>query len=141
MSKSAVSLTPRQKRLQKAERAKKLLSGVKPKANAFDDDDAWDWIYQEVEDDDDEPKEVAEGDEEDDNAPRTPSKRKKRQAVKNAERKIIGAKRGEIECRVGDTVFLQNETGQDWVAIVFGFFEDESEGGEMSASFLCRHTA
>lgn len=138
MSKSIVQLTPRKKRDQKAQRAKKLLNGIKPKTNAFDDEDVWEWIYQEAEDDDDEIDEVAEDGAEDDNAPRIPSKRRKRQAAKNAQRKIVGAKRGSVECHVGDTVFLQNETGKDWVAIVFGFFEDESEGGDMSASFLCR---
>jgi len=139
MSNTTVSLTPRQKRLQKAERAKKLLKGIKPKANTYeeDDEDTWEWIYQEAEDDDVEGEDLSE----DGDTLRTPSKRKKRQAVKNAERKVIGAKRGYQEYHVGDTVFLNNDTGKDWVGIVFGFFEDESEGGEMSASFLCKFDA
>lgn len=140
MAKSSSSLTPRQKQAQKAERARKLLSGAKLKGTAFVEDDVWEWIYKEDEESDEDGQPGGEIEEEDDNLPRTPSKRRKREVVKKAGRKIIGAKRGDFECHTGDTVLLQNDTGKDWVAIVYGFVDDEEDTDEKLATFLCMAT-
>lgn len=125
--------TPRQKRIQKDERAKNLLNGVKPRAiNQGDDDEVWQWIYEGGSDQD------ADEEEEEETAT-TPSKKRKRKAVKTAgnERIIVGARRGDFEVRVGDTVMVSNENGTDWAAIVMLFFEDEDEEGEKSAEMMC----
>lgn len=140
MPQSTIPLTPRQKRVQKAERARKLLSGANLRTDSFGEgDESWEWIYQGEDDNsaDEDEDQDEEDDKADENAPQTPSKRRKRRAVKKAGRKIIGASRGDFECKIGDTVFLQNDTGKDWVAIVFGFFEDDE--GEKSAATLCKY--
>lgn len=84
------------------------------------DDHPWEWIYAEVECD---PPSQEDG---------TSRKRKR---VTEVEPRIVGAKMGSFECRLGDIVFLKAETtGEAWVAIIREFLEDEE--GEKAADFL-----
>lgn len=125
------ALTPRQIRIQKDERAKNLLNGVKPRAvDQGDDDEAWQWIYEGGSDhEESEEEEIA----------ATPSKKRKRKSVKavGKGKTIVGARRADFEVRVGDTVMVRNENGGDWAAIVTVFFEDENNEWEKSAEMMC----
>jgi len=106
------TLTPSQKRAQKAERAKKLLNGSKQRAaDQGSDDEVWKWIY---EGGSDEEGAADSEDEEETTNPNTPSKRRKRKAAKisKAGKKIVGAWRADFQCRVGDTVLVTNENGK-----------------------------
>lgn len=125
-------LNPRQKRTEKASRAKKLLSGVSLQRTDLDDDEQeWEWIYGETGNDgEDEDSEKFE--EEDDTA--TPRKRRRRNASKG-QQTIIGAKKGSVSFRIGDTVLVENENTTPWVAIICYFLLDSD--GDMAANFLC----
>ncbi|KAL2063001.1 hypothetical protein VTL71DRAFT_6073 [Oculimacula yallundae] len=129
-------LTPRQKRADKAERARKLLAGATLRREDSDDElgtdeHPWEWIYEKDgkgRDDDEEES----ADEE--KAAMTPRKRKARNPV-TSKRAIIGAKMGAFKCKVGDTVLLKAEgQNQSWVGIIHHFLE--TEDGEKSANFL-----
>lgn len=82
--------------------------------NTQDDDelnDEWEWIY---------------------NAVPSQSSRSRREAT----RRIVGARNGEFECRVGDCVLLKAEgANQVWAAIIKDFVEYD-EDGDMAADFL-----
>ncbi|XMA10075.1 hypothetical protein WAI453_002866 [Rhynchosporium graminicola] len=137
MAHQSTPLTPRQKRANKADRARKLLAGATLRREDSDDELGtdeypWEWIYEKdghsgQDDDVDEP---AEGEK----AAMTPRKRKARNAVR-PQRTIIGARMGTFKCKVGDTVLLKAEgQNQSWVGIIHQFLEDED--GEKSANFL-----
>ncbi|KAM0486787.1 hypothetical protein ACHAPX_000050 [Trichoderma viride] len=81
---------------------------------------SWEWIYNTEQADD---GEKGDGD------------RKRRRVA--ASSKIVGARYGDFECLVGDTVMLKAADGSigAWVAIVCDFQED-GETGEMSANFM-----
>ncbi|KAM0512208.1 hypothetical protein ACHAPE_009138 [Trichoderma viride] len=81
---------------------------------------SWEWIYSTEQADD---GEKGDGD------------RKRRRVA--ASSKIVGARYGDFECLVGDTVMLKAADGSigAWVAIVCDFQED-GETGEMSANFM-----
>ena len=123
-------LTATQKRAQKKERAQKLLNGAKLRAkDQGSDDDVWEWIYQGATTD------AQDGDE--DSAGEntgTPSRKRKRKATKDVSQTIVGARRGDFECMVGDTVLVSNDNGMDWAAIICYFFEMD---GEPSAEMMC----
>lgn len=97
-----------------------------------DDDDVWEWIYQGGAEDEEE-EEADSGEEQEGTTPR----KRKRKAVRAAGKKIVGARRGEFECKIGDTVLVTNENGTDWVAIIYQFFEDENNDGDKSAYMMC----
>lgn len=78
----------------------------------------WEWIYN--------TEQAEHGEDEGD--------RKRRKVT--ASSKIIGARYGDFECRVGDTVMLKADgSNGTWVAIICDFREDaENEG--MAANFM-----
>lgn len=81
------------------------------------DDLPWEWIYE------DENKAV----ETSDNEPDGPKKR--RNGTRTAlRRKIIGARMGSFQCKLGQTILLKSpEAGKDWVGIICEFLEEEDE--------------
>lgn len=81
---------------------------------------SWEWIYSA---------------EQPDNGEKGDGDRKRRRFATTS--KIAGARYGDFECRVGDTVMLKAADGSigAWVAIICDFQED-SETGEMSADFM-----
>ncbi|KAH8177508.1 ATPase family associated with various cellular activities (AAA) domain-containing protein [Sarocladium implicatum] len=63
----------------------------------------------------------------------TPGERKRR---KVAGKKIVGARLGNFECHIGDTVMLKADgSNEAWVAIICDFIEDDGEGNK-AASFM-----
>lgn len=83
-----------------------------------DEDHPWEWIY---EDQDGDAKNGA-------NAEQTPSKRGRQ---RKRQRKIIGARMGQFECKIGDTVLLKSpEAGHDWAGIICEFTEEENEDSD-----------
>lgn len=89
-----------------------------------DEDLPWEWIY----DIDTESKSVSErqGSTLDDEASQTPSRR--RAARK---KRIIGARMGTFECKLGQPVLLKSpEAGKDWAGIICEFLEEEDEDEE-----------
>jgi origin recognition complex subunit 1 len=117
-------LTPRQKRAQQNEKARKLLAGANLRQDDSDDDEEYEWIYEEGNESADEGDEVAS------------KKRKRQSAASRQERTIIGAKKGSFRCMIGDSVLLKAEDGNPpWVGIILSFLEDED--GDMAADFLC----
>ncbi|CAL3968787.1 hypothetical protein PZA11_004773 [Diplocarpon coronariae] len=124
--------TPRQKRADKAERARKLLSGGALSREDSDDElgtveHPWEWIYEHGE------QETGSFDEE-----KTPRKRKAKNTVR-PRREIVGATMGSFTCKVGDLLLLKAEDqGQCWAGMIQRFVEEHEEGanGEKSANFL-----
>ena len=91
------------------------------------DDHPWEWIYEEQETAAEPPAAEEKG---------TKSRKRKRAASTNTKPKIIGARMGDFECRLGDTVLLKAEgSGEAWVGILSDFQEDEEEG-EKAANFM-----
>ncbi|KAE8453735.1 hypothetical protein EG329_009246 [Mollisiaceae sp. DMI_Dod_QoI] len=126
--------TPRQKRAEKAARAKKLLSGSSLRIDDSDDEDQeWEWIYEGKSDNNEDNEDSGASEDNDDN-PATPRKRRRRTASKAQVGKIIGAKKGSFSCQVGDAVLLENENAAPWVGIICYFLRDTD--GEMAANFL-----
>ncbi|CAG8930537.1 unnamed protein product [Penicillium salamii] len=87
------------------------------------EDHPWDWIYDKL---DAIPEEGTE---------ETPNKRSRRRTSRPArqQRKIIGARMGTFECKLGEVVLLKSpEAGKEWVGIISEFRdeEDEEEEGE-----------
>ncbi len=86
-----------------------------------DVDHPWQWIYSATSG-----PETDEGEE--------PLPKRKRSV---AEQNIVGARMGNFECRLGDTVLLKAEGSHEaWVGIICGFIDDDSDDGEMSAYFM-----
>ncbi|EFW21183.1 Origin recognition complex, subunit 1 [Coccidioides posadasii str. Silveira] len=55
-----------------------------------------------------------------------------------APRKIIGARMGSFECRLGQTVLLKSpEAGKDWAGIICEFLEEEAEENGRSIDQTC----
>jgi origin recognition complex subunit 1 len=87
--------------------------------NSESEELAWEWLYSTEQS---EHGEDGEGD------------RKRRKVATSS--KIVGARYGDFECRVGDTVMLKAEGfNESWVAIICDFREDD-ETGEMEANFM-----
>jgi len=121
-------LTPRKQRAIKAERTRKLLDGSNRKGADSDEEDApWEWIYEED----------GEGSADERGDTATKNKRKRRNAVRTQERRIVGAKTGGLKCEVGDIVLISPDGGgADWIGIIMEFVDDDDEE-EMAAKFLC----
>ncbi|KAF4947218.1 hypothetical protein FGADI_10526 [Fusarium gaditjirri] len=63
----------------------------------------------------------------------TPSDRKRRKVTGD---RIIGARIGHFECRIGDTVMLKADgSNEAWIALICEFVEDDGEG-EKAANFM-----
>ncbi|KAJ9270088.1 hypothetical protein DTO212C5_3827 [Paecilomyces variotii] len=89
------------------------------------EDHPWEWVY--------EPEEEQDGDQDatdpvqhdTDSQPRR--RRSSRPATRKA-RKIIAARMGSFECKLGQVILLKSpEAGKDWVGIISEFLEDENE--------------
>ncbi|KAM4059361.1 ATPase family associated with various cellular activities (AAA) domain-containing protein [Hirsutella rhossiliensis] len=87
------------------------------------DDLPWEWIYnvEEPAHDDDGDDGGGEGD-------------RKRRKVSGS--KIVGARMGSLQCRVGDCVLLKADGSNDaWVAIICEFIDGDADG-DMAANFM-----
>ncbi|RBR06518.1 uncharacterized protein FIESC28_11030 [Fusarium coffeatum] len=83
------------------------------------DEPTWEWIYNST------PKTERSDDPQSD--------RKRRKVVGD---RIVGAKIGQFECRIGDTVMLKADGFNEvWVALICEFVEDDGEG-EKAANFM-----
>src|SRR5579871_4259821 len=61
--------------------------------------------------------------------------RKRKASATSSSGDIVGARMGKFECRLGDTVLLKAEGGNEaWVGIICDFFEDEED--EKMANFM-----
>lgn len=97
-----------------------------------EEDHPWDWIY----DDDAESAERNESNGNGTDEKLTPRRRSARATSKRT-RRIVGARMGKFECRLGQVVLLKSpEPGKDWVGIITEFVEeeDEEEEGEIVKS-------
>jgi origin recognition complex subunit 1 len=55
--------------------------------------------------------------------------RPSRKPSKNQERKIVGARMGPFECKIGDCVLLKADSNEAWAGIICDFLEEEDEMG------------
>lgn len=133
----------------KAVRARRLLTrGPLLREDSDDelglDDHPWRWVYEAHE------SRAAgrntsrdgsnEDGEEDISVPTTRRRSKPhRSTPRSQDQKIIGAKMGSFECKLGDCVLLkaEGEGNRAWVGIICEFGEDEDD--EMSAHVMCRY--
>ncbi|KAL1966463.1 hypothetical protein VTN77DRAFT_4385 [Rasamsonia byssochlamydoides] len=91
------------------------------------EDHPWEWIYEGETDENND----LEGSTENDGEVLSSRRRSSRAAVRQAQRKIIGARMGSFECRLGQVVLLKSpEAGKDWVGIICEFLEEEDEENE-----------
>jgi hypothetical protein len=114
----------------KVEKARQYLSGGAVLREDSDDelgleDHPWQWIYE------DQDVQSRKND-----RSVTPRKRKASSSV--TEGRIVGARMGNFQCRVGDTVLLKAEGNQAWVGIICDLFDsdEEEEGEEKMAKFM-----
>jgi origin recognition complex subunit 1 len=110
----------------KIKQARKWLAGETPGGALIreDSDDElgyedipWEWVYS-----DDVHESIS----------TTPGSRKRKRHDKR--KPIVGAKMGEFQCKLGDTVLLKAADNQVWVGIICEFNDDEEVG--MSAYFM-----
>lgn len=86
--------------------------------------DDWQWIYEESTTSQSTP------------AAPNPQKRKASDAFSERETgRIIGARRGSDEVRLGDAVLLKAARNEQWVALIYEFLHDDIED-EKEARFL-----
>ncbi|OCL07359.1 origin recognition complex subunit 1 [Glonium stellatum] len=114
----------------KAEKARQYLSGGAVLREDSDDelgieDHPWQWIYEDQ-------------DVQGHNNDRSVTPRKRKAASSATENRIVGARMGSFQCRIGDAVLLKAEGNQAWVGIICGLFDsdDEEEGEEKMAKFM-----
>ncbi|KKZ64195.1 origin recognition complex subunit 1 [[Emmonsia] crescens] len=124
--------TQKDKQNKAEERAKQWLTKGGISREDSDDelgyeDYPWEWIYEA---DSTSSKGSGLNDSDDELDCVTPTKRKasQRSRRKAPTRKIIGAKMGSFECRLGQAVLLKSpEPGKDWAGIVCEFVEEEDD--------------
>lgn len=114
----------------KVEKARQYLSGGAVLREDSDDelgleDHPWQWVYE------DQNVQSHKND-----LSVTPRKRKASSSA--TEGRIVGARMGSFQCRIGDTVLLKAEGNQAWVGIICDLFDgdDEEEGEEKMAKFM-----
>lgn len=152
MARKPESQSDKQRRsnAKKIERAKQYLSGGGVTREDSDDelgkeDYPWEWIYEntgkaieEEEDGIDNEDNIADLLNAEATAQPAHSGRKRkiaRKAEQGAQLKMIGARMGDFECKVGDCVLLKAEgTNEAWVGIICEFIEEDD--GEMAANFM-----
>ncbi|KAL4809584.1 P-loop containing nucleoside triphosphate hydrolase protein [Aspergillus unguis] len=84
-----------------------------------DEDYPWEWMYDTEQDDAGE------------NANRGTPKSARRRSSRQPQRKIIGARMGSFECKLGEAILLKSpEPGKDWAGIITEFREEEDDEGE-----------
>ncbi|KAL4790222.1 P-loop containing nucleoside triphosphate hydrolase protein [Aspergillus venezuelensis] len=88
------------------------------------EDHPWEWMFDSEAGDSGEPENTAE------NGRKTP--RSARRRSRQPQRKILGARMGDFECKVGEIILLKSpEPGKNWVGIITEFVEeDDDEGNE-----------
>ncbi|KAF4451033.1 origin recognition complex subunit 1 [Fusarium austroafricanum] len=105
-----------------AEKAKRRLSKISHKLSddeLTDEELSWEWIYNST-------PTTERGDE--------PQSDRKRRKVTGD--RIVGARIGQFECRIGDTVMLKADgSNEAWIALICEFVEDDGEG-EKAANFM-----
>jgi len=128
MSPESKNSTPRKQPEDKAQRARRLLAGsTHPKDDSEDDlddeDESWEWVYEAEINLDHEENEAA-----------TPSRKNR---PRFQEKRIIGAKTGKFQCKIGDCVVLRPDRNEVWAGIICGFREDGEED-DMEAKIMCK---
>jgi origin recognition complex subunit 1 len=128
--KTAITASARTQQIAKAERARRILTGATLRRDDSDDelgldDLPWQWVYAEEEED-------VSGEE--NNEAQEPSSKGKRgrpsrKVSKVQERKIVGAKMGQFECKVGDCILLKADSNEAWAGIICDFLEEDEEMG------------
>ncbi|KAL4774976.1 P-loop containing nucleoside triphosphate hydrolase protein [Aspergillus nidulans var. acristatus] len=89
-----------------------------------EEDLPWEWIYDTESDNNEETGKKVQASGE------TP-KSSRRRSSRQSQRKIIGARTGPFECRIGETVLLKSpEPGKDWAGIITDFLEEEDDEGD-----------
>lgn len=84
-------------------------------------DHPWEWIYA-----DEQPSTQDNGHES--------SRKRKRQVTESS---IVGARMGDFECHLGETVLLKAEgSNEAWVGIICEFIDDDGDDGEKAAHFM-----
>jgi origin recognition complex subunit 1 len=92
-----------------------------------DDDHPWEWIYEEGTKEDE--SNVREESVDNDARAHTYRRRSSRTRIK--QRRVVGARMGSFECRLGQVVLLKSpEAGKDWVGIISEFLEEEDGDDE-----------
>ena len=119
---------PKKKSEDKAQRARRLLAGsTHRQENSEDDlddeDEPWQWIYGAEDHLDEDENQVA-----------TPSRKSR---PRFQEKKIIGARTGCFQCKIGDCVVLKPDRNEVWAGIICGFREDGEED-DMEAKIMCK---
>jgi origin recognition complex subunit 1 len=104
------------------------------------DDHPWEWIYET--DNTDTGRYRCRNLPDDDVDSQTPTKRRKKVtplATQHChQKKIIGARMGSFECRLGQSILLKSpEPGKDWAGIICEFLEEEDEDGEDQGMIKC----
>ncbi|KAL1891638.1 Origin recognition complex, subunit 1 [Sporothrix stenoceras] len=85
-------------------------------------DHPWEWIY---------------GDEQPSTQDNAQESSRKRKRVVTTESSIVGARMGDFECYVGETVLLKAEgSNEAWVGIICEFIDDDGDDGEKAAHFM-----
>ncbi|KAL8304359.1 hypothetical protein RB597_004425 [Gaeumannomyces tritici] len=137
--------------LPKAKRNKRIIPGVlrdDSDDELGDDDLPWEWIYDgegpagDSNGTTSNPSLPPPGEPSQDPAANGAGRRKRKRAPEIPEHKIIGARMGEFECRLGDTVLLKAEgSNEAWVGIICDFVEEDGDEGEKAAHFMWFSTA
>jgi origin recognition complex subunit 1 len=147
MPPTASSVTSRKEQKAKAERVRKILSGGVATLRREDSDDElgyedlpWEWVFTEAEDGSDE-EEGEEGQE--DTSRKGKRGRPSRKVSKSYKRRIIGARMGSFECKIGDCILLKADSNEAWAGIICDFLEEDEEKGvtvmcKMGLSFVRR---
>ncbi|KLU89329.1 origin recognition complex subunit 1 [Magnaporthiopsis poae ATCC 64411] len=132
--------------LPKPKRNKKPIPGVlrdDSDDELGDDDLPWEWIYDGVGPAGDsngaapDPSLPPPGEPSQDAAANGAGRRKRKRAPETPEYKIVGARMGKFECRLGDTVLLKADgSNEAWVGLICDFVEDDGDEGEKAAHFM-----
>lgn len=124
MSDSEASNSPKQS-VSARERAQWMTKGALVRDDSDDElgveDLPWEWVY-----DANEVKEEEGND-------GSPQKRGRRRSSRPApqRRRIVGARMGRFECKVGEVILLKSpEPGKDWVGVITEFVEEEDDEEE-----------
>ncbi|KAL6239849.1 hypothetical protein BDW75DRAFT_197541 [Aspergillus navahoensis] len=89
-----------------------------------EEDHPWEWLYD---------TELGNAEETENRAKASGAtpKSARRRSSRQSQRKIIGARMGAFECRIGETILLKSpEPGKNWVGIITDFLEEEDDEGD-----------
>lgn len=78
------------------------------------EDHPWEWIYATSD------------------VPHNATPRKRKAAAAFSGQRIVAARMGSFQCKLGDTVLLKADGSQAWVGIICDFYEDEAENEKMA---------